>query len=104
MDAAGPAWERLHARPESCILLGDPAPFGRTDRWRPHLDDPAHDERLRRLQRIAYGAVASSSERAAALAELDALRREAAAEAADAASDDPPQTDAAAHPATATAS
>lgn len=53
------------------------------------MDDPAHDERLRRLQRIAYGAVASSSERAAALAELDALRREAAAEAADAASEAP---------------
>jgi len=43
------------------------------------LDDPAHDERLRQLQRIAYGAVASSGERAAALAELDALRREQAA-------------------------
>ncbi len=43
------------------------------------MDDPAHDERLRRLQRIAYGAVASSTERAAALAELDAMRRDAAA-------------------------
>jgi hypothetical protein len=43
------------------------------------LDDPAHDERLRQLQRIAYGAVASSGERAAALSELDALRREQAA-------------------------
>jgi hypothetical protein len=43
------------------------------------VDDPALDERLRRLQRIAYGAVASSAERAAALAELDALRRAAAA-------------------------
>jgi hypothetical protein len=46
------------------------------------LDDPAHDDRLRHLQRIAYGAVASSGERAAALAELDALRHAAAAAAA----------------------
>lgn len=41
------------------------------------MDEPAHDDRLRRLQRIAYGAVASDAERAAAVAELDALRREA---------------------------
>jgi hypothetical protein len=40
------------------------------------MDEVAHDERMRRLQRIAYGAVASDAERAAALAELDALRRE----------------------------
>ena len=46
------------------------------------LDEPAHDERMRRLQRIAYGAVASDRERAAALAELEALRREAAEAAA----------------------
>ncbi|HEU0183579.1 MAG TPA: hypothetical protein VFR16_15410 [Agromyces mariniharenae] len=55
------------------------------------MDDPAHDERLRHLQRIAYGAVASSTERAAALAELDAMRRDAAAAAkeADEAESDP---------------
>ncbi|RZS63334.1 hypothetical protein EV187_3649 [Agromyces ramosus] len=56
------------------------------------MDEPAHDERLRHLQRIAYGAVTSSAERAAALAELDAMRREQAhvdAEAADA----PPPAD-----------
>ena len=41
------------------------------------MHEPAHDDRLRRLQRIAYGAVASDAERAAAVAELDALRREA---------------------------
>ena len=41
------------------------------------MDEPAHAERMRRLQRIAYGAVASDRERAAALAELQALRREA---------------------------
>jgi hypothetical protein len=55
------------------------------------LDDPAHDERLRHLQRIAYGAVASSGERAAALAELDALRREAVAAEADGAASDAPE-------------
>lgn len=43
------------------------------------MDEPAHDDRLRRLQRIAYGAVASDAERAAAVAELDALRRAAVA-------------------------
>ena len=47
------------------------------------MDEPAHDERMRRLQRIAYGAVASDRERAAALAELEALRRERAASDAD---------------------
>ena len=41
------------------------------------MDEPAHAERMRRLQRIAYGAVTSDRERAAALAELEALRREA---------------------------
>jgi hypothetical protein len=40
------------------------------------LDEPARDERMRRLQRIAYGAVASDTERAAALSQLEALRRE----------------------------
>ena len=43
------------------------------------MDEPVHDERMRRLQRIAYGAVASDAERAAATAELEALRRERAA-------------------------
>lgn len=47
------------------------------------MDDPVLDERLRHLQRIAYGAVASSAQRGAALAELDQLRQEAAAAAAD---------------------
>jgi hypothetical protein len=53
------------------------------------LDEPAHDERMRRLQRIAYGAVASNTERTAALAELEALRREHGAGEADGA-DGPP--------------
>lgn len=39
------------------------------------MDDIPHEERMRRLQRIAYGAVASDAERAAALAELEALSR-----------------------------
>lgn len=42
------------------------------------MDDPDHDERMRRLQRTAYGAVASEAERTAALAELDAVRCELA--------------------------
>ncbi|KRE31294.1 hypothetical protein [Agromyces sp. Soil535] len=41
------------------------------------MDDPAH-ERMRRLQRLAYGAVASDAERTAALAELETLRNERA--------------------------
>ncbi|WP_448808232.1 hypothetical protein [Agromyces bauzanensis] len=45
------------------------------------MDEPQLDERMRHLQRIAYGAVASDVERAAALAELDALRRAHRAEA-----------------------
>ena len=45
------------------------------------MDEPAHHERMRQLQRIAYGAVASDRERAAAVAELEALRHEAAASA-----------------------
>jgi hypothetical protein len=47
------------------------------------MDVLAHDERMRHLQRLAYGAVASDAERAAAVAELEALRRqrEAAVEA-----------------------
>ncbi len=40
------------------------------------MDELAHDERMRRLQRIAYGAVASDAERAAAVAKLDGMRRE----------------------------
>ena len=40
------------------------------------MPELAHDERMRRLQRIVYGAVASDRERAAAAAELEALRRE----------------------------
>lgn len=36
----------------------------------------ARDERMRHLQRLAYGAVASDAERAAAVAELETLRRE----------------------------
>ena len=39
------------------------------------MDDPDHDQQMRRLQRIAYGAVASDAERSAALAELEAVRR-----------------------------
>lgn len=35
----------------------------------------SHDERMRQLQQLAYGAVASDAERAAAAAELEALRR-----------------------------
>ena len=49
-------------------------PAGRTDGGR--MDDVARDERMRRLQRVAYGAVASDAERDAARAELEALRRE----------------------------
>jgi len=57
------------------------------------LDEPAHDERMRRLQRIAYGAVASGTERAAALAELEALRRvHAASDAEGEPADAPPLT------------
>lgn len=41
----------------------------------------SHDERVRQLQRLAYGAVASDAERAAAAAELEALRREREVEA-----------------------
>src|SRR5918995_942585 len=36
----------------------------------------SHDERMRHLQQLAYGAVASDAERAAAAAELETLRRE----------------------------
>lgn len=51
------------------------------------MHELAHDERMRHLQRLAYGAVASDAERAAAVAELESLRREREAERADAASD-----------------
>ncbi|WP_136708299.1 hypothetical protein [Agromyces sp. H66] len=39
------------------------------------MHEPSHDEQVLRLQRIAYGAVASDAERADALAELESLRR-----------------------------
>ena len=42
------------------------------------MDESTHDERMRHLQRVAYGAVASDTERAAAVAELESLRREQA--------------------------
>jgi hypothetical protein len=42
----------------------------------PLLDDPDHDQRMRLLQRTAYGAVAGDAERRAARAELEAMRRE----------------------------
>lgn len=44
------------------------------------MDRAAHDERLRRLQRLAFGAVASDAERAAAIAELELIQRELAVE------------------------
>lgn len=44
------------------------------------MHDVAHDERMRRLQRLAYGAVASDADRAAAVAELEELRRQREAE------------------------
>lgn len=44
------------------------------------MHDVAHDERMRRLQQLAYGAVASDADRAAAVAELEELRRHCAAE------------------------
>ncbi len=55
-----------HGRPReaSCCTPGSP-PAGPME---VALDEPAHDERMRRLQRIAYGAVASDAERAAAAA------------------------------------
>ncbi len=40
------------------------------------MDEVARDDRMRRLQQIAYGAVASDAEREAARSELEALRRE----------------------------
>lgn len=40
------------------------------------MDELPRDGRMRQLQRLAYGAVASDAERAAALAELEELRRE----------------------------
>ncbi|WP_173922653.1 hypothetical protein [Agromyces sp. Marseille-P2726] len=44
------------------------------------MDAKARDERMRELQRVAYGAVASDAERAAAIAELESLRQEQAGE------------------------
>jgi hypothetical protein len=49
------------------------------------MDELPRDERMRQLQRLAYGAVASAAERTAALAELEKLRREREASQADAA-------------------
>jgi hypothetical protein len=46
------------------------------------MPELAHDERVRHLQRLAYGGVASDADRAAAAAELEALRRERDAPAA----------------------
>lgn len=43
------------------------------------MDQAADDERLRRLQRLAFGAVASDADRAAAIAELELIRLERAA-------------------------
>lgn len=40
------------------------------------MDQATHDERMHRLQRLAYGAVASDAVRAAAIAELELIRRE----------------------------
>ena len=42
------------------------------------MDRATHDERMRRLQQLAYGAASSDTERAAAIAELEAIRREQA--------------------------
>lgn len=53
------------------------------------MHELAHDERMRHLQRLAYGAVASDAERAAAAAELEALRR--AREVPEASTDTPPR-------------
>jgi hypothetical protein len=43
------------------------------------MDQAAPDERMRRLQQLAYGALVSDADRAAAIAELEAIRREPAA-------------------------
>jgi hypothetical protein len=43
------------------------------------MDQAADDERLRRLQRLAFGPVASDAEQAAAIAELELIRLERAA-------------------------
>jgi hypothetical protein len=43
------------------------------------MDQATNDERLRRLQRLAFGAAASDADRAAAIAELELIRRERAA-------------------------
>lgn len=42
------------------------------------MDQATHDERTRRLQQLAYGAASSEDDRAAAIAELEAIRREQA--------------------------
>jgi hypothetical protein len=43
------------------------------------MDQAAPDERMRRLQQLAYGALASDADRAAAIAKLEEIRREQAA-------------------------
>lgn len=52
------------------------------------MDRAAYDERMRRLQRLAYGAGASDDDRAAAIAELEAIGRERAMGEAEAARTD----------------
>jgi hypothetical protein len=42
------------------------------------MDRATHDERMRRLQQLAYGATSSDADRAAAIAELEAIRLEQA--------------------------
>lgn len=44
------------------------------------MDQAAPDERMRRLQQLAFGALARDADRAEAIAELEAIRREQAAE------------------------
>ena len=58
------------------MMTGSP-PVGATEAA---MDQAADDERLRRLQRLAFGAVASDAERAAAIAELELIRLERAAD------------------------
>ena len=53
------------------------------------MDRAADYERMRRLQRLAYGAGASDADRAAAMAELEAIRRDRATGEAEGARTDP---------------
>lgn len=68
------------------------------------MDESHHDARMRHLQRVAYGAVASDTERAAALAELESLRRKQRAVADAAAAAAPIESASASAPASASAS